>query len=143
MNFNAGPSRAPTTSPRCSNTLASSKVSENLAYAHWEKLVWNIPFNGLWCCWRGGLRGLCTTINTLSNSFALSYQNQLSTVVNGEALVRDLMHEVIATANALGHALEPTLADKMIERTRTMGAYKASTILDFERGQPLGWKASF
>src|SRR4029078_12471457 len=23
------------------------KVSDNLAQAHWEKLVWNVPFNGL------------------------------------------------------------------------------------------------
>ncbi len=23
------------------------KVAENLIQAHWEKLVWNIPFNGL------------------------------------------------------------------------------------------------
>ena len=23
------------------------KVSDNLARAHWEKLIWNVPFNGL------------------------------------------------------------------------------------------------
>jgi 2-dehydropantoate 2-reductase len=30
-----------------------------------------------------------------------------------------------------------SVADKQIDRTRNMGAYKASTLLDFERGQPL------
>jgi 2-dehydropantoate 2-reductase len=31
----------------------------------------------------------------------------------------------------------------MIARTRTMGAYKASTLIDFERGQPLEMKGLF
>ena len=35
------------------------------------------------------------------------------------------------------------LADKQIERTRTMGAYKASTLIDFERGQPLELESLF
>jgi 2-dehydropantoate 2-reductase len=69
--------------------------------------------------------------------------NQLLDAGRWEKLVRELMLEVIVTANALGHELEPALADKMIERTRTMGAYKASTILDFERGQPLELNSLF
>jgi len=47
------------------------------------------------------------------------------------------MMEVIAVAARLGYQLPSMLADKQIERTRTMGAYKASTLVDFERGQPL------
>ena len=47
------------------------------------------------------------------------------------------MLETIAAANALGHPLAASLADKMIERTRPLGAYKASTILDFEMGRLL------
>ena len=52
-------------------------------------------------------------------------------------LVRELMLEVIAAARALEFDLRDTLADQQIERTRTMGAYRASTLIDFERGQPL------
>jgi ketopantoate reductase len=48
-----------------------------------------------------------------------------STAGKWEALVRELMLEVIAAANALGHKLETALADKMIERTRTMGALQS------------------
>ena len=51
--------------------------------------------------------------------------------------MRELMLEVIHAANALGFDLPESLAEKQLERTRTMGAYKASTLLDFERGQPL------
>jgi 2-dehydropantoate 2-reductase len=54
-----------------------------------------------------------------------------------EKLVRELMLEVIRSANALGFAIDESLADKQIERTRSMGAYKASTLIDFEQGKPL------
>jgi len=35
------------------------------------------------------------------------------------------------------------LADQMIARTRTMGPYKASTLLDFECGRPLELESLF
>jgi 2-dehydropantoate 2-reductase len=54
-----------------------------------------------------------------------------------ENLVRELMHEVIAGAAALGYEIPLSFADKQIERTRTMGAYKASTLIDFEQGRAL------
>ena len=53
------------------------------------------------------------------------------------------MLEVIAAANALGLDVSESLAEKQIERTRTMGAYKASTLLDFERGRPLELESLF
>ena len=53
------------------------------------------------------------------------------------------MLEVIAAANALGLTFPSRRRDKQIERTRTMGAYKASTLLDFERGQPLELESMF
>ncbi|HYV26749.1 MAG TPA: 2-dehydropantoate 2-reductase, partial [Candidatus Eisenbacteria bacterium] len=35
----------------------SCSVSENLALAHWEKLVWNVPFNGLGVASAAGYEG--------------------------------------------------------------------------------------
>jgi 2-dehydropantoate 2-reductase len=52
-------------------------------------------------------------------------------------LVRELIQEVIKVARRLGYDLPDELAEKQIERTRSMGAYRASTLIDFERGQPL------
>jgi 2-dehydropantoate 2-reductase len=62
---------------------------------------------------------------------------------NWERLVRELMLEVIGAARALGYDVPESLADKQIERTRTMGDYKASTLLDFEKGLPLELESLF
>ena len=53
------------------------------------------------------------------------------------------MGEVITAARALGFDVPDAFADLLIERTRTMGAYRASTLLDFERGQPMELRSLF
>jgi 2-dehydropantoate 2-reductase len=53
------------------------------------------------------------------------------------------MLEVIAAANALGFKIPESFAATQIESTRAMGAYKASTLIDFERGQPLELEGMF
>ena len=58
-------------------------------------------------------------------------------------VVRELMLEVIATANALGLGVSESLAEQQMSRTGTMGAYKASTLLDFECGRPLELESLF
>jgi 2-dehydropantoate 2-reductase len=60
-----------------------------------------------------------------------------------EALVLELMIEVIRAANALGLGIPESLAQTQIERTRAMGAYKASTLIDFEQGRPLELEGIF
>ena len=55
----------------------------------------------------------------------------------GFTLVRDLMCEVLSAAASLGHILDKSVVDEQIQRTRSMGPYKASTLLDFELGRPL------
>jgi 2-dehydropantoate 2-reductase len=120
------------------------EVTNNLARTHWEKLVWNVPFNGLGVAGCAGYKALqagavcdgaelgpCLTTDLLLD--------------NGrwEALVRELMMEVIAAANGLDLGLRASIADVQIERTRSMGAYRASTLIDFERGQPLELESLF
>jgi 2-dehydropantoate 2-reductase len=58
-------------------------------------------------------------------------------------LLRELMLEVVAAARARGHPLEPHLADEQLQLTRSMGPYKASTLLDFENGKPLELQSLF
>ena len=53
------------------------------------------------------------------------------------------MLETIHAAQALGLKLDEGLAQLQIDRTREMGAYKASTIIDFERRQPLEIQSLF
>ncbi len=47
------------------------------------------------------------------------------------------MNEVIDAANKCGYALERGPANQQMERTMTMGAYKPSTLLDFEARKAL------
>ncbi len=120
------------------------KVTDNLAQAHWEKLVWNIPFNGLGVASAAGFNALAAERAPAIQSVAPCLTtDRLLADPGWEQLVRELMLEVIYAANALGFALPEALAEKQIERTRTMGAYKASTLVDFERGQPLELESLF
>lgn len=122
------------------------KVSDNLTRAHWEKLVWNIPFNGLGVASAAGHEALSVPSSEFRVPGLLGpclTTDRLLADETWELLVRELMHEVIATANALGLGIPVGLAEKQIERTRTMGAYKASTLLDFEQGRPLELESLF
>jgi 2-dehydropantoate 2-reductase len=116
------------------------KVSNNLARAHWEKLVWNIPFNGLGVAGAAGHRAFkvprpeFTIPTSLGPCLAT---DKLLADPRWEQLARELMNEVIATANRLGLGVAESFGEEQIKRTRTMGAYKASTLLDFEQGRPL------
>ena len=121
-------------------------VTENLAQAHWEKLTWNIPFNGLGVAGVAGFEALmdgqwCSDRHpprsgTLTTDLLLADPNW-------SKLARELMLEVSAAARALGFDIPNSIADKQFERTSTMGAYKASTLIDFERGQPLELESLF
>jgi 2-dehydropantoate 2-reductase len=125
-------------------------VTEDLARAHWEKLVWNIPFNGLGVAGVAGYEALITSHSkqTGLRSGELKPTRPLTTDIlladaRWAGLVRELMLEVIAAARALGFDLPETLADLNLDRTRSMGAYRASTLIDFERGQPLELQSLF
>ncbi len=90
---------------------------ENLEKSQWEKLVWNIPFNGLSVA-EGGV----TTDVLLATP---ERENEL----------RALMAEVIAAARAQGLYLSDELIDFNIERTRPMGPYRTSSMIDFVEGR--------
>jgi len=120
------------------------EVKENLQQAHWEKLVWNIPFNGLGVAGCAGLeavlrgrleagrkRGPCLTTDRLLGD------------PRWAQLVRELMMETIRTAQSLGLAVADGEAARNLERTTGMGPYKASTLLDFESGRELELEALF
>lgn len=128
------------------NAGVNCKVAENLIHAHWEKLVWNIPFNGLGVAGVAGYDALIDSQSSVGSrqSFGpVLPTDKLLAEPRWESMVRELMLEVIAAATALGHQISPSLAEKQIERTRTMGAYKASTLIDFEQGRALELDALF
>jgi len=119
-------------------------VTDNLARAHWEKLVWNIPFNGLGVASCAGQEGvLAGRLEPGQPLGACLTTDLLLADPEWLAIMRELMLEVIASATALGYAIPPEYAELQISRTREMGAYRASTLIDFARGQALELESLF
>jgi 2-dehydropantoate 2-reductase len=94
------------------------EVLEDLRWGRWAKLVWNIPFNGL-----GAVLDLPT--------------DRLLATEEGLHLVRALMAEVIAAAEALGLRMPADMIDRQIAHTRDMGSYRTSMQIDRSNGRPL------
>lgn len=92
-------------------------AQENLELQRWHKLVWNVPFNGLaMVC--GGL-----TTDVLIADEGL------------RQLARRLMEEVVDAAAKFGHDIPRSFVDLQFERTAKMGAYRPSSLIDFEEGR--------
>lgn len=115
---------------------AQSKVrvttSPSLLCARWEKLCWNIPFNGLAVA-AGGI----TTERIVGDP---GLRNA----------ARTLMAEVIAAGNAdlAAHSENArldhdALVTRMFHSTDTMGAYRPSTMIDFVEGRAMEVEAIF
>jgi 2-dehydropantoate 2-reductase len=120
------------------------EVTDDLARAHWEKLVWNIPFNGLGVAAAAGLQAVLRgQWQPADGRHPCLTTDRLLADPQWTTLVRELMREVISTARKLGMNLEYEVADAQIDRTRSMGAYRASTLIDFERGHPLELNSLF
>jgi 2-dehydropantoate 2-reductase len=101
-------------------------VSGDLKRARWEKLVWNIPFNGL-----------CALL-----------QQPVNRLLAQDAcrnLVREMMQEVISAANRQGliEAIDGGFAERMLAFTDDMGEYKPSMQIDREEGRQLEIGALF
>src|SRR3954470_21093194 len=126
------------------NAGVPSKVTDNLARAHWEKLTWNIPFNGLGVASVAGKESLRS--GKLESGAPLGPSlttGHLLSDPDWEGMVRELIREVIQGARALGFDIGSDLEEKQIQRTLTMGSYKPSTLIDFERGQALELQSLF
>lgn len=96
-----------------------AKPVENLAFLRWQKLVWNVPFNGL------------SVVLNSSTAELLRHSDS-------RELIKSIMLEVIAAANACGQPLSTKLAELMLVNTETnMQDYAPSMKVDFEHKRPL------
>ncbi len=107
------PDRAAELERRCLAAGIKAEAVANLERSQWEKLIWNIPFNGLSVA-RGGV----------STSVLLADPAT-------EDEIRALMTEVVAAGRALGFDLADGLIDFNINRTKPMGPYMTSSAIDF------------
>jgi 2-dehydropantoate 2-reductase len=92
-------------------------VERDVEETAWKKLIWNVPFNGLAIAEGGKTTDLLLADET--------------TV----AEIRALMNEVVSAAAARGFVLDPKWIDWNIERTRPMGPYRPSSLIDWQEGR--------
>lgn len=96
-----------------------AKPIDNLSFLRWQKLVWNVPFNGL---------------SVVLNSNTADLLSQHDT----RELIQSIMLEVIGAANACGQSLSTSVAESMLLNTETkMQNYAPSMKVDYEHNRPL------
>lgn len=94
-----------------------SSVLPDLAAARWQKLVWNVPYNGL------------SVLLNASTSVLMAHPAT-------QTLIAELMNEVICAAYATGAVLPSDYASKLMAITRKMPEYFPSMYHDFAQKRP-------
>jgi 2-dehydropantoate 2-reductase len=90
---------------------------DRLAEARWQKLVWNVPFNGLAIA-RGGIA-----------------TDRILATPSLAAEVRPLMDEIASAARHFGYEVSESFIQSQIDITPGMGAYRPSSLVDFLAGR--------
>lgn len=101
-----------------------SQPMEDVAQARWQKLVWNVPYNGLSVLLQASTRALMKDPAS-------------------RALIRDLMDEVILGAQACGLVLPADYADHLLRVTDQMPDYWPSMHHDHVHRRPLELQAIY
>lgn len=101
-----------------------SQAMPNLDSARWQKLVWNVPYNGL-----SVLLGASTT--------------PLMADSHSRDLVQALMAEVVQGAAACGHVLPEGYAEHLFQVTERMPDYWPSMYHDHTFKRPLELQAIY
>ncbi|EKD27349.1 MAG: 2-dehydropantoate 2-reductase [uncultured bacterium] len=94
-------------------------IEENLHELKWEKLVWNVPFNGL-----------SASLGGVDTRSILAHQPT-------HAVAIELMKEVILGAKTQDVILDNKLIDENINKTLKMGPYMTSMSIDRLNKKPL------
>lgn len=95
-----------------------SVAMDNLDKARWQKLVWNVPYNGL---------------SVLLNAST----TPLMADADSRELIQGLMAEVVKGAQACGHVMPDGYAEQLFKVTGHMPDYRPSMYHDFIEKRPL------
>ena len=109
-----------------SNANIETVVAPNLRYARWEKLCWNVPFNGL------SVAGGAIGTQTILRDAALRE--------TAERAMREVVQAGNAdlTSNGSDARLdEEEIVARMFALTETMGDYRTSMVIDYVNGAEL------
>jgi len=100
------------------------ELAEDLDVARWQKLVWNIPYNGL--------------------SVVLdATTKELMTHPQSRRLVEAIMREIVADARLCGVAVTDDIIARMLSNTEKMTPYRTSMKIDYDDHRPLEVEAIF
>jgi 2-dehydropantoate 2-reductase len=107
---------------RVRDVLASTglpvRISPDIERQRWHKLTWNASFNAI-------------------SALTLRSSQELLAMPHARDLLRDVMREVVAVANASGVALGETDIEQLILATEKAASIRTSMLVDRERGRPL------
>jgi 2-dehydropantoate 2-reductase len=106
------------------NAGISIELAEDLLWARWQKLVWNIPYNGL-----------SVILNARTD--------ELMADVYTRQLVEQLMYEVVAGAKSNGRIIPDSFIQTMLDYTLKMKPYRTSMKIDYDERRPLEIEAIF
>ncbi|MEB0039973.1 MULTISPECIES: putative 2-dehydropantoate 2-reductase [unclassified Pseudomonas] len=95
-----------------------SRTMANVHQARWQKLVWNIPYNGLSVLLKASTAPLMDDTNSRD-------------------LVQALMKEVMQGASACGHVMPEGYAEQLFAATEKMPDYWPSMYFDYQEKRPL------
>jgi 2-dehydropantoate 2-reductase len=101
-----------------------TQLHEDLAVVRWQKLVWNIPYNGL------------SVVLDATTS-------ELMTNPHTRQLVEQIMREVVADARACGAAVSDEIVEQMLTYTDKMTPYRTSMKIDYDERHPMEVEAIF
>lgn len=101
-----------------------TELAENLDIVRWQKLVWNIPYNGL-----------SVVLNATTSELMAQPQSR--------QLIEALMREVVVGARACGIAVADEIIARMLTNTEKMASYRTSMKIDYDDHRPLEIEAIF
>lgn len=100
------------------------ELATDLLLARWQKLVWNIPYNGL-----------SVVLNARTDELMAQPQTR--------ALVEAIMAEVSVAAAACDRQITPDFIQTMLDYTLKMKPYRTSMKIDYDEGRALEVETMF
>jgi len=95
------------------------ETQDEILYARWKKLIWNIPFNSM-----SVLANRASTKEIMDNE-------------NSAIIAKKIMKEVVSIAKSEGYLINDEVIEKNLADTAKMTPYKTSMLLDFENSRPM------
>ena len=101
-----------------------TELAEDIDVVRWQKLVWNIPYNGL-----------SVVLDATTTELMAHPQSR--------RLVEAIMREVVDGARACGVAVADNIIERMLANTEKMTPYRTSMKIDYDDHRPLEIEAIF